>query len=286
MNLLLIGGDRRQYYMAKFLSSKGFAVSYFGELFFGGVSVKEIRKKEKLFEELDKGMYDSVVLPIPVGADAIKGCLGKLHMRELIKHLTKVKRIYGGVIPNAVYGLTNAPQVIDLMRQEDVMLENAALTAENALMEAVLISDRSVLGSESLVIGYGRCGQMLVDRLKGLRANVTVAEIDRAKKSLAKSYGVKTTEVTSLQGYDFIFQTAPGYEMDKKLLMTCLAEDDDMPVIIDISSNSDADVDYARSIGILMKKCSGLPGRYTPKTAGWMLGTYIWEKEMHDGFCG
>lgn len=284
MEILIIGGDKRQYYMAKFLDAKGFAVSYFGELYWGGVSVKQIHDKEKLFTKLDMGLYESVVLPIPVGQEYIKGCPKKLKLAELAGHLGKVKRIYGGNIPNAYEHLP--ADKVDFLKNEAFLVENAELTAENAIVEAMLISELGFCGSKSLIIGYGRCGQMLASRLKGLKSQVEVAELDESKRSLAKSYGIKVAEIGDLSAYDFIFQTAPGFELDKKEMLSCISEEKEAPIIIDISSMSALDMSYGQSIGILMKKCAGLPGRYTAKTAGRLLGEFVKKKEDSYGNCG
>lgn len=285
MKILVIGGDKRQYYMAKFLSSKGFAVSYFGEMFFGDAAIREIRGVDKLFTELDQGKAETIVLPIPAGNDYVRGCMGLLKARELAKHMKKVKRVYGGVIPAWIVGLQSDMEIIDFMQDESVVLRNAAITAENAIVEAMIMSDSCICGSKCMVIGYGRCGQMLADRLRAMKGDVTVAELKDDRAGLAKSYGYLVEEITSLAEYDFIFQTAPGFSLDPKILLTSVSGDKN-PIILDISSSSMLDLEYGEQIGVEIKRCQGLPGRYTPKSAGILLGEYILEKEKRDGIKG
>ena len=52
---------------------------------------------------------------------------------------------------------------------------NAVATAEGAIAEAVLHSDGTLHGAACLVIGFGRVGLALAQRLRGLSAHVTVA---------------------------------------------------------------------------------------------------------------
>ena len=59
-------------------------------------------------------------------------------------------------------------RVIDLWANEALIRENAALTAEGALVAAMRASDTAIRDARCLVIGWGRIGRALTERLVGL----------------------------------------------------------------------------------------------------------------------
>ena len=63
---------------------------------------------------------------------------------------------------------------VALLREESFLRENACLTAEGALVAAASRAPFALLGSVCLVVGYGRIGAALVDRLVGLGAKPVV----------------------------------------------------------------------------------------------------------------
>lgn len=285
--VLMIGGDLRQYYMAKFLCKENFAIYYFGHLL-GDMTEKvtHIDTLEKLEYKLNRETFESIILPIPLGEHYVKGTNQKLNcekMVELIK-LQKSAIIFGcGENRYITILKENGMKYIDLLKDEEVVYSNARLTAENAVIEAILESDKAVMNSKSLIIGYGRCGRMLADVLRGLHGEVTVAETMKEKQGLAISFGYKVTRLTNLSDYDFVFQTAPeAFVISEKLLFQCLSKER-QPMIFNLSSVVESvDEAFAKKNHIFVKHCPGLPGKYTAKTAGELLGGQIVKKLKSD----
>ena len=60
------------------------------------------------------------------------------------------------------------------MKDESIAVFNAVATAEGAILEAMLHKQTNIHHSRTLVLGYGRCGKVLSEKLKGLSAHVTV----------------------------------------------------------------------------------------------------------------
>ena len=81
----------------------------------------------------------------------------------------------------------------DFMRDEQVIMENAVVTAEAVISIAVQKSLYSIERSKVLVCGFGRCGRALAARFKALGADVMVmarrksreAQGDRDMRQLA-----------------------------------------------------------------------------------------------------
>ena len=214
--------------MAKFLTHENFAISYFGILFEKEEeNIRKIRDKEKLIEELKTKEFDYIMLPIPMGETYVKGTDQLIKCEELSEYLKyqKKAKLFGGKLKSTFIQEMEKEKIAccDLMREDGIVIYNAKLTAENAVIEAILLSDSAIINSECLVIGYGNCGKMLSDTLKGMKARVTVAEADEKKVMLAVSYGYKVEQLKDLGKYKFIFQTAPKEGiLDDKLLNTCL----------------------------------------------------------------
>lgn len=285
--ILILGGDLRQYYMAKFLS-KNFAIYYFGHLL-GDMTEKitRIDSLEKLEYKLYKEHFECVILPIPLGEAYVKGTNQQLScekMVELLK-LQKSTVVFGcGENPHVKKLIENGVEYIDLLKEETVVYSNARLTAENAVVEAMIESDKSVMGSKSLIIGYGRCGRMLADVLRGMHGEVSVAETMKEKQGLAISFGYRVCRLCNLAGYDFVFQTAPEAGIiTEELLFHCLSEENP-PMIFNLSSVVESvDEAFAKKNHIFVKHCPGLPGKYTAKSAGELLGKQIEKKLKNEG---
>ncbi|MBE5870028.1 MAG: hypothetical protein E7294_02025 [Lachnospiraceae bacterium] len=282
-DVLLVGGDKRQYYMAKFLERAGFAISCFGAFFPESEgALFQIKTAEKLKELLEKKKYSAVILPTPVGEDYVNGTNYELRTKEFGEWMKgqKAPLVFGGKLPHFLQtGLEKEGKtVVDFMRQEEIARMNGRLTAENAVLEAVLLSDTAVINTRSLVVGFGRCGEMLALVLSGLGSAVSVVETAPEKKMRARTYGYKVEKAEDLSRYQFIFQTVPEKNIlsDKRLVTLLGAQINDNCVVIDISSEPDSiNTEFARKNGILCVRCPGLPGKYTAKSAGELLGEFV-----------
>ena len=139
-------------------------------------------------------------------------------------------------------------------------------------MTAMEESEKTLFGSNNLILGYGRCGKILAHTLKGLGANVSVSyrkQLDLAYISAYNYNPVKFDDVEKVIGkYDFIFNTIPALVLNKNVL-NCVSKN---ATIIDIAqAPGGVDYNYARSIGLRALYCPGLPGRIAPVTAAEIL---------------
>lgn len=274
--ILMIGGDARQYYMAEHLLFNGYSVAVFGEAFTedtGGC--RTLTTKEAVFDCMEaRGTL--VVLPVPVTTDGqtVKGTAGLITLKELCPHMKEKEKIYGGNIPVGLRCTCEMKQgqCMDFMKSEQVACLNAVSTAEGTIAEAIALGKGQLTGSDCLVVGFGRCGAVLADKLKCLGARVTVMERSSRKRARAMAYGLHSQGFDGkgkpLKTYDYIFNTVPAEVLDREFLESCKRE----VTIIDIAS-APGGVDFkeAEALGITAKLCPGLPGKYAPKTAGVIL---------------
>lgn len=285
--VLIIGGDTRQYYMAKHLLSHGYSVIVFGEAFAEGIDgCRILETKEAVFFCMDEQRM-LVVLPVPVTVDGqtVKGTGGEILLEELCPHMKEKERIYGGNIPIELRGTCEMKQgqCMDFMKSERVAYLNAVPTAEGGIAEAIALGKGQLSGSHCLVIGFGRCGAVLADKLRCLGARVAVIERSGRKRARAMAYGLCSRSLEETEkhfgDYDYIFNTVPAQVVSRKILEACKRN----VAIIDIAS-APGGVDYeaARTLGIEAKLCHGLPGKYAPKTAGEILAEEIMKTETSE----
>jgi dipicolinate synthase subunit A len=133
-------------------------------------------------------------------------------------------------------------------------LENAALTAEGTIELLMRRSNREIMGMAVLVVGYGRIGQALALRLRGLGAHVTVAARRPSARAAARTQGCQAVAMENIGGaYEAVLNTVPA---------PVLAGDYGGALCIDLAS-----APGGWPLGSAVLKAPGLPGLYAPKAA-------------------
>ena len=129
--------------------------------------------------------------------------------------------------------------------------------------------------SEVLVIGFGKCGEILADKLAGLKCHVTISTRDATARARAKAYGYDLLSDNSYQKFNILFNTAPALVIGRSVIDQLSSD----AVIIDIASApGGTDFNYCAEKGIQAKLCPGIPGKYSPKTSAKILYGHIQEK--------
>ncbi len=132
-------------------------------------------------------------------------------------------------------------------------------------------------------VGYGRCGEVLAEKLAALKANVTVMDRKEEKRARAETYGCQavdfTMPATNMSEFDFIFNTVPAPVLDEHFLANVKKD----VTIVDIASKpGGVDFEYCRKHSIDANLCLGLPGKYAPKSAAAILLVIIRKTIMGD----
>ena len=264
MKAYLIGGDSREKYLAYRLERKGI----------------EILHPDQVDRLKDKKV-DMVLLPMPVSTDrfTVKATEGqrKVTLKEVLEIAESGQLFFGGMFPEELRkALENkGATVYDFMQMDDIAIRNAVATAEGAIAEAIYLSNEVLHGQEVLVVGYGRCGEVLADKLKGLAAKVTVMARREEARARAATFGndvLTFDDIGELEKFHYIFNTVPHLCIDRTWI-DCLNR---FCCVIDIASKpGGTDFDYCSKKGIRAKLCGSLPGRYAPKTSGELLAEKI-----------
>ncbi len=266
-NVLLLGGDSRQIFLSRILAENGFKTTIHHNHEDSSFSMEEAIKN-----------HHTILCPIPFTRDKISlfsdPPMSDLGIGNILNLLTPGHTLFGGSIPAYVkeYAKTNSIACFDYMDMEDVTIKNTIATAEGAMAEAIKLSPCCLHKSKCLITGFGRCGKTLALKLKGLDALVTIADRNDTQLAYADSMGFDTIPLydmnSSMESYDFIFNTIPALIFEKKLIFSMNPE----VTVIDIASApGGVDFEYCRQQNIRAKLCLGLPGIYSPQTSAEIL---------------
>lgn len=264
MKFGVIGGDRRQAELAKILLAEGYTTAAFGLEPWG------------LTDDWEKATTaETVILPLPLcKPDGILNCeTVQMPIEEVLAKLTPAQRILAGQVkPQQLEEAKKRNlQLIDYFKREELTVANAAATAEAAIRAAMNGSDKMLLGSNCLVLGFGRIGKLLSYRLAGLGAKVTAAARKPEDLTWIKAYGWTAEDIFSLNGkvgtFDWVFNTVPnpvfGEELLRQLKPDCHC--------IELASVPGIDLNSAEKMGISCKWERALPGRMVPQSAARIL---------------
>ena len=257
-----MGGDLRNFFLAKLLSKEKHEVKVYG--FEKIENFKECETYENMISS-----SEIVVLPIPFTKDkkTINMPLSNRNIRiqELAYHLEN-KTIFVGNMPEDIQEILKEKQneVIDFMKKEEFAVLNAIPTAE-ATIEIILKNTNKILqGSHCLILGFGRIGKVLAHKLQGLAVDVTCMVTNELEKAWATAYGYQTTTIEKLQNYytkikqyDIIINTIPKIifkeelkEIKKETLVIDLAS---KPYGIDRKIVEEENINFIEALGLPRK---------------------------------
>ena len=260
--IVFAGGDKRQVYAARKLVKYGY------EVYLAGLdnTETEIPAMENFYDA------DIIVLPVTGLKD---GFIPSHYSDKELK--IDVDKLRGKQVFMGKAQTLNAHEavVFDLLKSEYFAQANALPSAEGAVMVALQNYEGTVKGARCLVIGYGRIGKVLSQILRALGARVSVATRSKKKAEIIESDGntpIDTLKLTSLRGYDIVFNTADALVLDSGVLRNS----DSSTLIIDLASvPGGVDFKTADKLGFKAVHALGLPGRYSPRTAGEIISDTI-----------
>ncbi|MBP3706318.1 MAG: hypothetical protein J6J13_03585 [Clostridia bacterium] len=253
-NILFIGGDKRMIYAYEEFKKQGYTVSSFG-----------------LFQADEGKIEDNeiIIFPVPITRDKITvNCPitnAVIPLKETIEKCGD-RQIFGGCYK----GKNNFTDYCEL---DDYCLLNAVPTAEGAISFAIENTPFTLWESKVLVIGAGRVGKILADRLKGLKCDITVTARKARDFALLEALGIEYTHTDLLHkiknNFDIIFNTVD---------VNFFSDIDSLPknaLLIDLSSLGCTNFSAAREMGYKAYKLPGIPGKNAPKTAGVILANTL-----------
>lgn len=254
MKILIIGGDARMKVAYNKLLRCNYEVSTLG-----------------LFEG-DNGSVtaaDILLFPVPTTRDGITVNCPLTDKKIPLDIVTQAKD--NAIILSGGYSFSR--KHINYLEDDGYCLLNAVPTAEGAIAEAITAADFTLWQSKILVIGAGRVGKILYDRLKGLKCDVTVSARKPSDFAMLDALQIKhihTRDVPSNAGeYDIIFNT-----VDVPIFKGAL-ENLKNTIVFDLSSKGCMDFNKAQELGIRARLLPGIPGKSAPVTAGKIIAQMV-----------
>jgi dipicolinate synthase subunit A len=268
---LVLGGDRRQRYVAEGLRRDGYQVLCYG--------VPEVADSAAELELL-LAQAGCVILPLPaVGEDGCLGGLPTVTPRELLHRLRPGCVLFGGRLGGlAAMAVEEGVVAVDYAALDALAAANAVPTAEGALQIAMEELPITLQGSHALVVGFGRVGRILSRKLQVLGAAVTATARRSADCAMIRALGMRSDETgrfsNGLEQYDLVVNTVPALIFDRarleQLRPDCL--------LLDLASKpGGVDFPAAAELGRHVIWALSLPGRVAPVTAGTIIKDVILE---------
>lgn len=253
MKITVAGGDLRMKTVRKLFLGYGF-----------DCNENEIETKKELIDEIKSS--DAVVLPTPCSKNGFLNApfiAEEIPLSVLFSAGGEKTLFIGGMIPE------KGENKIDYATDEAFLIKNAVPTAEGAVSIAMQETETTLHGANVLVVGFGRIGNYLAKILKDLGANTCVAVRSEKSKANAEVFGHKTINVSdmaeSLSEADAVFNTVP-FLLFKEKELSALKKD---AFIIDLASlPGGVDKEIAEKKKVKVIHALGLPGKYSPETAG------------------
>lgn len=255
---IFIGGDRRIKYAAEYISND-YPVYCF----------------ESGSDTITEDKYRYIVLPLPFSRDGI--CVNApmadkpIPLDTIVQYAEKGAVVFSGGSNRLLENLCkdNGLTLIDYLADEPLTLKNAALTAEAALALLIDNTEYSLYGAKVLITGYGRISTYTARLLKVFGADVTVSARKKEQRTKAELDGFTSADISELTDLvadsDIIINTAPSALFEKEHFDNMKPDS----LFVELATRKYApESDLAAASGIKYLPAGGLPGKFSPKTAG------------------
>ena len=279
----VVGGDARNVELAKMLANDGHEVYVYGleKSTLGEQDVKNIEICNTLEEALYNG--NIVIGPIPFSRD------GEILNAPLSNNVIEIedfaswldnKALFAGSISDDFYNIVKNVKVVvtDLMKIEELAVLNIIATAEGAISQIIEKTDFNLQASNVLIIGFGRIGKILSNKLRLLGANVTCSARKQTDLAWIEAYGYKamdTFNLENLEEYNIIINTVPhmifGKDQLEKINKSCL--------LLELASRPGGfDLETIENLGLNYVPALGLPGKVAAKSSAGFIKDCIYYK--------
>ena len=266
----VVGGDLRIVKLIEMLNADGYEVYTYG--LENSEDILNLDSVEMCPTLKDAVSHSKVVVgPIPLSSDrknlSAPFSRNNIDLDEFIDAIKGKYLISGNIMIKDKLDSNNI-QCTDLLKREEFSVLNAIATAEGTIQIAMEETQKTIHGTKTLVMGFGRAGKVLAKMLHGIGAEVSCEARKDEDIAWIKAYGyepIRLEELNSNLGkYDIIINTIPFQILDKERL-ELLKED---VVIIDLASNpGGVDRKVAREKGLKVIWALSLPGKVAPVTS-------------------
>lgn len=270
----IIGGDLRIVNLIELLAKDDFLIYTYGlENSEDLIECDNVKKCASITELV--GSSEIIIGPQPMMNDqeniSAPFAEEKIPIEELISEMAnKNKTFLAGKISESVEEKLKEANIksIDLLKREELVVLNTIATAEGTIQIAMENTQRTIHGSNILIMGFGRVGKVLAKMLDGIGAKVSCEARKNSDIAWIKAYGYNPIHLSELEkvlgDYDIIINTIPFQILDEERLK-CVKKE---CTILDLSSNpGGVDRNAARRMGLKLIWALSLPGKVAPMTS-------------------
>lgn len=269
-SIAVVGGDLRIVKLIEMLNNDGYKVyTYALENSEELLNLEGVDMCPTLEEAVS---YSKVVIgPVPLSSDRkrLSTPFGRnnVNLEDFVEAL-KGKYLIAGNIGIKEQLDNNNIQFTDLLKREEFSVLNTIATAEGTIQIAMEETQRTIHGSNVLVMGFGRIGKVLSKMLDGIGAKVYCEARKNEDISWIKAYGYNPIHLNDLNEhlgkFDVIINTIPFQILDNERLSLVKNE----VVIVDLASNpGGVDRKAAREKGLKVIWALSLPAKVAPLTS-------------------
>ena len=212
-----------------------------------------------------------VVGPVPLSSDRRR--LSTPFGRNIVELDEFVEALRGKYLIAGNIGIkddldNNDVQSTDLLKREEFSVLNTIATAEGTIQIAMEETQRTIHGSNVLVMGFGRTGKVIAKMLDGIGAKVYCEARKNEDISWIKAYGYNPIHLNDLNEhldqFDIIINTIPFQILGDERLDLVRKD----VVIVDLASNpGGVDRKAARERNIRVIWALSLPAKVAPVTS-------------------
>ena len=265
----VIGGDLRFVKLVESLAKDSMRVYTYGfnKIFKDENQIVELDTIEKCIER-----SNYIISAIPLSKDGVSlnapYLEEKINLKDMISQISNKTFVAGSIDKEIIERLEKQNnKVIDLMENETLTVYNAISTVEGAIAKIIMNTNITLYKSNILILGYGRIGKILANRLVNFGANIYCEA--RKEKDIAwiNTNGYipikldKLEEFLKLNKIDIIVNTIPYLILDKKILDLL----NNNVYILDLASKPGGiDFEYAKMINLNVEWYLGVPGKIAP----------------------
>ncbi len=271
--IAFLGGDARQIEVIRHCSNLGASIVLYGYETLKNEFPGTIKKSITLDIFTD---VDAIVLPVQgIQKDGkLESCFTSKQLILHEEHFTHAKKdtlVFTGMADSSLRRICeqNRLSLIELMDLDEVAILNSIPTTEGAILMAIQNTDFTIHHSNCFVLGLGRVGYTLANKLRALGANVYLGARKAEDLARAHEIGLLPFHIDDLHTHltkaDIVFNTIPALILDESQLLALPPH----ALIIDLASKpGGTDFAFAEKRGIQAILAPGLPGIVAPKTAG------------------
>jgi dipicolinate synthase subunit A len=266
-DFIVLGGDLRFIYAAAKLNET-YDCSIFGFDTLEEPVIENLVKIERA---------KNAILPLPMSrkCDYITAPYysGKMPIESVLDAVEKGGTVYCGKACPILHTICekNSLNLVDYFEREELVVLNAAITAEGSLEIIMREKARAIMGMSVLVTGYGRIAKVLAGYLNALGAKVTVSARKFSDLAWARIMGCEAVHLDdmdpSLGEFDTIVNTIPAPVFSRRRLSRLKSD----CLIVDLASKSC--VESMDGVNVIWSL--SIPGKFAPITSGEIIADTI-----------